>query len=148
MAKSRPITGLRSSGKFKMCDNSTSDAPRQIYDELAAGRPVGAAFHALVDANGNANWSYVHYATVTFPDFKCPADGSEPPYKGGHAVCIVGFEPDPNGASGGHFIFKNSFGGGYPAVKIPGWGPGYGRISSYDVQRFCWELMFLTKDFV
>lgn len=73
-----------------------------------------------------------------------------PPWEkvNGHAVCILGFQPDAGEAQGGWFIFRNSVGADWasgapnrlsrelPQVPARGWG----AISARHVEGFCWEI--------
>lgn len=69
---------------------------------------------------------------------------------GGHAVCIVGYRPDPEKFNGGVFVFRNSWGTAWghmlPDVRspderspAPDRAPGYGVISAYYIDRYCSE---------
>lgn len=65
---------------------------------------------------------------------------------GGHAVCIVGFEPDPDEPQGGYFIFRNSWGRLWGSqAPAPGNSyvpePGYGEISANYVDTYLWEAL-------
>lgn len=69
---------------------------------------------------------------------------------GGHAVCVVGFEPDPTEAGGeGWFIFRNSWGNQFgQKLPVPGagsYGPevGYGQIGWAHVDKYLWEMAWL-----
>lgn len=66
----------------------------------------------------------------------------------GHAVCILGFQPDKTEPLGGWFIFRNSLGDGW-AINAPDFnqvgppvvpGRGYGAISARYLNRFAWEI--------
>lgn len=63
---------------------------------------------------------------------------------GGHAVCCVGFVPDPEELLGGHFIIRNSwgtvFGSQLPDPSYFGPEPGYGQISASHIDKYLWEL--------
>ncbi|MGG5889925.1 hypothetical protein ACLF3G_22570 [Falsiroseomonas sp. HC035] len=73
-----------------------------------------------------------------------------PPWQkvAGHAVCVLGFQPDAAEARGGWFIFRNSVGADWasgapnrlsldlPQVPARGWG----AISASHVEGFCWEI--------
>ncbi|MGK7869676.1 hypothetical protein [Falsiroseomonas sp. E2-1-a20] len=73
-----------------------------------------------------------------------------PPWEkvAGHAVCVLGFQPDAAEAQGGWFIFRNSVGADWasgapnrlshdlPRVPARGWG----AISARHVEGFCWEI--------
>jgi hypothetical protein len=66
---------------------------------------------------------------------------------GGHAVCVVGFQPDPEEPNGGHFILRNSWGASWgtnlPIHGYAGQAPGYGQVSASYVDKYLWELGFL-----
>lgn len=68
---------------------------------------------------------------------------------GGHAVCVVGFEPDINEPAGrGWFVIRNSWGINIWGSKLPasayhGPAPGYGQISWAYVDSYWWELCSL-----
>ena len=128
---------------FPICEMSGSDRVWRLYRELVAGRPVGAAFHGFKTGNGSINWYDTNDGTVRFGGNDCPHVGGAPPYKGGHAVCIVGFEPDASDNMGGYFIFRNSLGESWPEKPIDRWPKGYGRIAASDVGRFLWEALFM-----
>ncbi len=62
---------------------------------------------------------------------------------GGHAVLCVGFKPDPEEATGGHFIIRNSWGttwgANLPHPDFVGGQPGYGQVPATYVDRYLWE---------
>jgi hypothetical protein len=65
---------------------------------------------------------------------------------GGHAVCVVGFEPDPDEPQGGYFIFRNNWGTLWGSqAPSPGNSyapePGYGEISASYVDTYLWEML-------
>jgi hypothetical protein len=67
---------------------------------------------------------------------------------GGHAVCVVGFEPDPEEPMGGYFIARNSWGTLWASLApSPGDShspaAGYGEISASYVDAYLWELLQL-----
>jgi C1A family cysteine protease len=57
--------------------------------------------------------------------------------KGGHAMCVAGYDWDPDFAGGGYFIVRNSWGVGW-ASRSPV-GPGYGAIPFLYVEKYAWE---------
>lgn len=68
----------------------------------------------------------------------------------GHAVTVVGFQPDPHEHVGGWFEFKNSAGDNFaakPDLKLVGEvkpetpAKGYGLISATYVDSYCWEML-------
>ena len=102
-----------------------------------AGRPVGAAFPIFTMPSGMTNWDIASDGTIRVPDN--PAD------RGGHAVCIVGFQPDRDEATqGGWFIFRNSGSEDFAPRPFEGKpGDGYGRISLKDIVNHCWDFFRL-----
>jgi hypothetical protein len=119
---------------------------RQLEDD----KPVAAAFAILNDAEyvWTGNYArasgHVRYPTDEISDGKRPV--------GGHSVCLVGYERIPDGGDSNQwmFLFRNSYGTRIFAQKpdqFPGrlntTLPGYGIISAYDVNRYCWE--YLTR---
>ena len=116
-----------------------------ISGEVAISVPVFADPQNL--RNGLTNWNTavgVNYGIVINP----------PPTAvvvGGHAVCIVGFEPDSSERGGGYFVFRNSWGTDWASdlpnpefSKAPE--RGYGQISSSYLDRFLWEAVRLGDD--
>ena len=73
-----------------------------------------------------------------------------PPYSvtfEGHAVCVTGFQPDPNEPSGGYFIIRNSWGrkwgSALPSSQYYPPEPGYGQISASYVNKYLYEICCL-----
>jgi hypothetical protein len=70
---------------------------------------------------------------------------------GGHAVCVVGFDPDGSEELGGYFIVRNSWGvtwalnAPYPERSLAP-EPGYGVLSASYVEDFLWELLYIEPD--
>ena len=111
-----------------------------INGEVAISLPVFADPQNQDDSVNNWNTAVgVSYGVVVNP----------PPTSvviGGHAVCIVGFEPDRAEPSGGYFVFRNSWGRDWgsdlPNSTISRASePGYGQISASYLNRFLWEAM-------
>lgn len=140
---------------------ATSDAPNDqrewvnaltetisstIARQLRGGCPVAASFAIREDAE----YVWLGELAQTTGEVRYPAPDL---IRGranvaGHAVCILGFRPDGDAGTGGWFIFRNSLGvdefGAEPAISprtahLPG--PGYGMISTADVDRYCWEYL-------
>ncbi len=117
-------------------------------------RAVAAGFAVLNGVGRGAWFGSVPFLTgaVTYPDDSI-ARGLHP--TGGHAVCIVGFVADQSdnpSNNSGWFAFRNSLGrhrfarDAKPNAKPPASSlPGYGLISSADVDRYCWEYLFREK---
>lgn len=118
-----------------------------FHNALSQGRPVVVALPVLEDPGHQLFTSRVAQlrGRVVYPSV---ADLREDHRAiGGHAICIVGYEPSTDGGDG-WFVFRNSFGdfdfarkpGDDPALpRAPA--PGYGVISAADVDRWCWEYM-------
>jgi hypothetical protein len=122
---------------------------RRVYDLLASGCPVAVAIPVFyIDATRSVtNWEDPPTAAsgvVRDPDKDMIPSGADQP---GHAVCIVGFQPDPNESTGGWFISRNSRGlnfAWYPdkdpnPPHVPA--PGYGAISATYIEQYCWETL-------
>lgn len=113
---------------------------RLLQGPVAIGVPVFADPDNLQRDNWNVS-GLVAYGRVAEP----------PPLSvvvGGHAVCVVGFEPDPNEPAGrGWFIFRNSwgsvFGQALPDARYRSPEPGYGQISWSYVDNYLWEMCWL-----
>ena len=88
---------------------------RRVYNHLAQGRPVAIAVPVFARADGSSatNWS----SAITSGEVLDPF--SDRVFAGGHAVCVVGFQPDPAEANGGWFIFRNSVGGNWASGFQP-----------------------------
>lgn len=126
---------------------STSNKASQLYAALlkspvAIGVPVFADPLATTQDNWNVS-ALLEYGRVMDPQPQSVVTG-------GHAVCVVGFEPDPSELSGrGWFIIRNSWGVDEWGSKLPAsgayWGPepGYGQISWSYVDSYLWEMCSL-----
>jgi hypothetical protein len=118
-----------------------------VFAALQRGRPVAISLPVFADTlvtDGTTNWTAPvgwSYGRVLNP----------PPtsvVRDGHAVCIVGFEPDPDEPCGGYFICRNSWGTRWAQAAPSGANsrtpePGYGEISATYVDTFLWELLQL-----
>ncbi len=125
-----------------------------ILGDLRDGRPVGVAFPIYVDAYGTSYWDLAGQrdGTLLFP-----RETGERDAIGGHAICIIGYQPDtgPDSPSGGgYYIFRNSASRSFaPEPEInasgksaTGAGDGFGRVSLADTQRHCWDLFRLQMN--
>jgi hypothetical protein len=109
-------------------------------------RPVAISVPIFRDAlvPDRNNWNSdvgILYGEVLDPPATAVADG-------GHAVCVVGFVPDPEENTGGNFIFRNSWGTSGFGRNLPssGWRaqePGYGQISASYIDKYLWEMCVL-----
>lgn len=121
-----------------------------VLASLQQGRPVAISLPVFKDAffrndpSSPTNWTMASgwaYGRVLNPPPQSVAVG-------GHAVCIVGWEPDPSEPQGGYFIIRNSWGTNWGA-QAPSTGnsyspaPGYGEISASYVENYTWEILEL-----
>jgi len=114
-----------------------------VLQQLVKGQPVALCFPVYPTSGDSTNWNDagLNDGTLTFPTGRGVHD-----HIGGHAVCIVGWVPDPGNqaAGGGHFIFRNSMPDFGRCHAIPGvTGDGYGRVSYADAQDFAWDMLTL-----
>lgn len=115
----------------------------ELYRELSRGRAPAISLPVWRAPGGPTNWNTLvgrWYGHVLGP----PA-GAE--LRGGHAVCVVGYEPDP---SGGYFILRNSWGEDWGQQARPEGGPwhprpGYGYIRAATVRNTLLELRSVRK---
>jgi hypothetical protein len=120
-----------------------------IHAALMAGTPVVAGFCILTEV-GNAAWFGLHaarFGSVAYPSDQLVRESRLAP-RGGHAVCIIGYEPG-TAPGEGWFLIRNSFGPfGFACDRDMDNLPprsvarGYGYISEQDVDRYCWEMLF------
>ena len=123
--------------------HNTPGLARQLYDELAQGRPVAIALPVFAQAGTQVtNWS----SGVTSGEITDPYIDNYTSFAGGHAVCVVAFQADAAEPSGGWFIFRNSVGGNWAHGITFGGDPphvparGFGALSASHVEGYCWEL--------
>ena len=131
---------------------------QRVHAELSRGRPVAMALPGLrasslrgKDPNTfPTNWNDdTAWRTGVLTD---DGEDLELVEAGGHAVCVVGFQPaaQPDTRNGGGwFIFRNSWGvefGREGAGSPPASGqgpilpaPGYGAFSAAYAEAWCWE---------
>jgi hypothetical protein len=118
-----------------------------VYQSLQRG-PVSVGVPVFADPSDvrRNNWNIVVLMGMGIV--------GEPPVSsiviGGHAVCVVGFMPDPTELAGvGWFIIRNSWGVQDFGKNLPqtngafGPEPGYGQISWAYLDRNLWELAWL-----
>ena len=63
--------------------------------------------------------------------------------EGGHAICLVGYDEDPDYPGGGYFIFRNSWGEGWAANSQ--FQPGYGTLPFEYLTKFGWEAWSISR---
>ncbi|MBV9153447.1 MAG: hypothetical protein JO204_16900, partial [Alphaproteobacteria bacterium] len=131
----------------------SSGIARRVYDLLADGRPVAIALPEFSHSRGSSVTNWYNPTSWSSGIVADPPEGHLVSSSGGlsvsgHAVCVIGFEPDP---AGGWFLFRNSVGKdwaylfGEPNAAVPDVpSSGYGAISARQVEAFCWE-MFSPK---
>jgi hypothetical protein len=103
-------------------------ASGEIRAVLDSGRPVAFSIPQYNNWNGNP---FVN-STGRIP---MPLPLSE--RKGGHAMCAVGYRPDPTSAGGGYLIVRNSWGAGWASLSPSG--PGYGQVPFAYVDNYGME---------
>jgi hypothetical protein len=133
-------------------DNRESGVARMIYKQLAEGWPVAIAIPVFYSSADRLETNWDNPTTTNSGQIVDPVDGwslrgPDSPGAPGHAVCIVGFQPDPGEATGGWFIFRNSRGLNWAAhvasddvkPRVPA--RGYGAISATYLEQHCWEIL-------
>jgi hypothetical protein len=121
--------------------NSPAGNAKQVLQELrSTGRPVAIAVPVFFDPITQANnWGTA--VGVLHGHVIDPVPTSV--VRGGHAVCVTGFVPDPQEATGGYFVLRNSWGPlwgrSLPDPNYFGPEVGYGQISATYVDRFLWQ---------
>jgi Papain family cysteine protease len=124
----------------------STGAAAMVCVELQQGNPVAISVPMFADRSGRYanNWSTDgawEYGSILNP----PELAAATPF--GHAVCVVGFAPDPREPSGGYFVIRNSWGQNWGAqLPLAGlYGPdrGYGQLSATYVEKYLWEMLVL-----
>ncbi|MEQ1633467.1 MAG: C1 family peptidase [Planctomycetota bacterium] len=118
-------------------------ATKLLSQLVKTQRPVAITLPVFEDpTTGNNNWN----TAVGWSEGKVfnPLPGTSVQH-GGHAVCVTGFEPDPNEPVGGYFIVRNSWGAAWgrsTAVNAHGFSTpsGYGYVGASYVDLYAWEL--------
>jgi hypothetical protein len=100
------------------------DAIRRHLDE---GQPV------VVGVLTFSNWDFPSVADTG--EISLPLPLSQP--DGGHAVCLVGYEPRPNVPGGGVFVFRNSWNKSWATGSQ--YRPGYGTLFFEYVRQYALE---------
>ena len=135
-------TTLRYAGAISTRFSTTHGKASIVLNALKNHNGVGLALPVFDSPNGlTHNWgtrTAQAYGAVQNPMPGWIANG-------GHAVCCVGFVPDPLEPMGGHFIVRNSwgtthFGGALPDPSYPAPAPGYGHVTATYVDRYLWEM--------
>jgi hypothetical protein len=121
---------------------------RIVYDLLAQRRPVALALPTFRDPQSPATAPNNWWLTPA----RLHGILGEPPAHWdrsvGHAVCVLGFQPEAGAPGNGWFIFRNSMGARWATrapdelsddpPQVPR--PGYGAISAAHVEAHAWEL--------
>lgn len=125
---------------------TTTSGARHLY-KLLAGGPVALGLPVFADP---LQWQHDNWNVPVLLEYGRVMD--PPPQSvvvGGHAVCVVGFVPDPYEPAGiGWFVVRNSWGTARWGNRLPAAGyhgpePGYGQISWGYVDSYLWELCWL-----
>ena len=118
----------------------TSGKARVLLDLLRRHNGVSIAL-PVFSAPGGALHNWGTPTARAYGEVQGPLPGWY--VDGGHAVCCLGFVPDPDEPLGGHFVFRNSWGtswgNGLPRPDYFGLEPGYGQVSASYVDRYLWE---------
>jgi len=125
---------------------------RMVYDQLGKKRPVAIAIPVFYSTAASFDTNWDNPVTTSSGEVVDPTEGweSNPDDRAApaHAVCIIGFQPDPSEATGGWFTFRNSRGMNWGANIGMGRGKppivpsrGYGAISATYIERYCWEIL-------
>jgi hypothetical protein len=145
-AKSNAIRNRFRSAQYLAFGQRTGRAA-EVLAALERGSPVAITIPVFRDPHfttGPTNW--------TTPVGRTYGRVLNPPPRsvvvGGHAVCVVGFVPDPSEPLGGYFIARNSWGTTWAsnaphpeATYSPE--PGYGELSASYVDNYIWEMLCL-----
>jgi hypothetical protein len=79
---------------------------------------------------------YTHWFTQptnSTGDIRMPLPGEK--VEGGHAMCMVGYETDPDVPGGGYFLVRNSWGTGWASQSAVA--PGHARIPFAFINQYC-----------
>jgi hypothetical protein len=117
-----------------------------VLAALGRRRPVAVSLPGFTDPvapNSGDNWTtasgWAFGRVLNPPPTATVSDG--------HAVCVVGFEPDSSEPKGGYFVLRNSWdvawGRQAPTPGYPSPDPGYGDISATYVDFYLWEMLQL-----
>jgi Papain family cysteine protease len=88
--------------------NASGSGAQAVLNLLQNGQPVAITLPVFTDPavpNGPDNWGtasgWAYGRVLNPPPTAIATDG--------HAVCVVGYEPDPTEPTGGYFVFRNSW---------------------------------------
>jgi hypothetical protein len=127
--------------------NAPGTGAAAVLNALQQGRPVAITLPVFTDpavASPQDNWTtpsgWLYGRVLNPPPTSTVSDG--------HAVCVVGFEPDVAEPKGGFFILRNSWDVAWASgAPSPGnsYSPeqGYGDISATYIDDYLWELLQL-----
>ena len=131
---------------YRQFKPSERGAAQLVIDQLEAGKVVAVTVPVFKDhrlPGAPDNWS-------TNGARLLGRIGNPPPGAvecGGHAVCIVGCLPDVTEATGGYFVFRNSWGSNWasmaPTNTTLSPESGYGVLTGSYIEFFPWEMLVL-----
>lgn len=112
---------------------SVVPVPRQsaqaMKEHIDAGHPVAFSVTVYASSPDVRVW--------TNPFGKIPMPFPNTMFIGNHAMCAVGYAPDPTAPGGAHLIVRNSWGTGWASLSP--YGPGYGTLPFAYVDDNCIE---------
>jgi len=129
---------------------------KMVYNLLAKKRPVAIAIPVFYSTRDSLETNWDNPSTTNSgqvvdpvePDWTPRDPDSQMQFPPGHAVCVIGFQPDDGEPTGGWFIFRNSRGINWAAhIDTENQEPpivparGYGAISATYIERYCWEIL-------
>jgi len=105
-------------------ERSTKD----VCDRLDTGKPVALSIPVFQNWDGNPAVNTFGEIPMPLPTSKCV---------GGHAMCAVGYGPDPDRPGGGYLILRNSWGEDWaPQSPVA---PGHALLPFLYFELYGWE---------
>jgi C1A family cysteine protease len=107
--------------------------PARLRSVLDEGRPVAISVPVYNSWYQNPDTHVFGFVSMPLPTSLL---------RGGHAMCIAGYDWDEGFAGGGYFILRNSWGATW-APESP-LAPGYGALPFLYVEKYAWEAFTAT----